>query len=184
MKSFNSFFVLLLILVTLPTHAQRRKAVPKLAPADAETSDYPKFTYDLGVSVGSTNVTTNGVTNSYSYTEANLGLNTFFNPWLNWRNAAFGRFGSGLTSVYGLDTGARLGVSLDAGVAGIALFGGGGYRFVTQGTNAPFGEAGAQFSLAGLRLGGGVKVVFNSAVTSGAPNDTQYFLILSGSGQL
>lgn len=176
--------VILVCLVALPCWAQKRKAVPKLAPVEADSSDYPKFTYDLGVSLGSTNVTTNGATQSYSYTEANLGVNTFFNPWLNWRNAAFGRFGSGITNVYGLDTGARLGASLDVGVAGIALFGGGGYRFVTQGTNAPFGEAGAQFSLAGLRLGGGVKVVFNSAIVSGAPNDTQYFLILSGSGQL
>jgi hypothetical protein len=150
------------------------------ADGDAKKSNFPKVTYDLGVSVGSNT----GV----SYNEANLGLNLFFSPNLSWRNSLFSRFGSNIESTYGLDTGARLALGFSAGdAATVDSFLGAGYRIVTPNTatkSAPFAEAGLQVGLLGLRIGGGAKVVLNNSIDSSRVNETQYFLILSGGGRV
>lgn len=134
-----------------------------------------KLTFDLGASGGSSN----GV----GYTEINLGLNAYFYDWLAWRNAVFGRLMSGATNVYGLDSSLR-GIFDMSGPVGFTAFAGPGYRFVNQGSGAPFAEIGLVIKLPGFALGGGVKTVLTSLSQSGAANDTQYFLILAGGGSL
>lgn len=134
-----------------------------------------RVTFDLGASSGSTN--------SVSYTELNLGLNAYFYEWLAWRNAIFGRFMTGSSGVYGLDSSLR-GIIEASGFMGFTAFAGPGYRFVNQGRGAPFFETGIVLKLAGLALGGGVKTVLTSWAQSGAPNETQYFIILAGGGSL
>jgi len=137
----------------------------------------PMFTWDLGFSSGSAG--------DVNYSEANLGLNYFWKPWLAWRNAAFYRLIDieGVDNFYGLDSMARLYQTFSfAELAGVTLFGGPGYRFVNEGENVPFAEAGAILRIAGLSLGGGFKTFFTEFVEDGAPNDTQVFIVLSGSG--
>ncbi|MCM2281985.1 MAG: hypothetical protein NDI61_09085 [Bdellovibrionaceae bacterium] len=147
------------------------------AKKNVEASSPHRITYDLGVS--------SGTAGDQSYTEAQLGLNYFLHDWLAWRNALFGRFGSGIESAYGVDTSARTYVNVElAEASGLTLFGGPGWRFVTQGKQAPFAEAGLVLNLGGLNLGGGVKSVFNEFIDRDAENDTQYFIILSGGGSL
>jgi hypothetical protein len=133
-------------------------------------------TFDLGASLGSVN--------DVHYTEANLGLNLYFYEWLAWRNALFGRFASGEETIWGLDSSVRGVLNLGGGALGLTAFAGPGYRFINKGDNAPLVEAGIVFRLAGIALGGGAKTIINSAVRDGAPNDTQYFLILAGGGSL
>lgn len=141
--------------------------------------DFTRLTYDLNISTGQSA--------DINYTEANLGLSFFFTPWLAWRNGIFGRLyrDSEFNTLYGLDSSLRglFGADLDRGT-GIRLFGGPGYRFVNEGKDVPFLEAGLVLRLAGLAIGGGVKTLYNQAVDNNLENDTQYFLILSGSGQL
>jgi hypothetical protein len=137
--------------------------------------DFPKFTWDLGFSTGSYS--------GKSYSEAQLGLNTFFMDWLAWRNAVFYRFAE-VKNVYGLDTSARLYFRPDLGVLGFTVFGGPGFRFVSEGKNSPFGEAGLILRIGGFQIGGGAKVLFYSAVDSQLQNDTSYFILLSGGGSL
>ena len=135
-----------------------------------------RITFDLGGSFGQVN--------DISYTEVNLGLNTYFSEYFAWRNAVFGRFVEKSDNIYGLDTSLRGILSVSGVVAGFTIFAGPGYRFVSQGDNVPLAEAGLVFRLAGISLGGGVKTLLTSWVKSGAPNDTQYFLILAGGGSL
>lgn len=146
----------------------------------AEATDNPdnwRMTFDLGLSTGAVN--------DRNYTEANLGLNLYMKRWFAWRNAVFGRFASGVDTVYGLDTGARGILDIDFGpVGGLTTFAGPGWRFVNEGKNAPFVEAGLVFKLVGINLGGGVKSVMNKAIDKNLENDTQYFIILSGGGSL
>lgn len=165
------------------TAPQRRPARVRRVPASEDVEDASsgfglhRVTFDLGVSTGSVN----GIT----YTEANLGLNLYFFQWLAWRNAFFGRFMTGEETLTGVDSSARLILNLDGGALGLTAFAGPGWRFVTKGdASAPLLEAGLVLRLAGLALGGGMKTIINSAIRSGAPNDTQYFLILSGGGRL
>lgn len=135
-----------------------------------------RITFDLGASTGSIGDVT--------YTEAALGVNVYFYEWLAWRNAVFGRFQTGQETITGLDTSLRPILALGNGVLGLTAFGGPGYRFVSRGDHVPFLEGGLVFRLVGLSIGGGVKRLLTSAVRSGAPNDTQYFLILAGGGRL
>jgi hypothetical protein len=141
---------------------------------DRSEHEFPRFTYDLGASSGSVD----GLT----YTEIDLGLNTFFIDWLAWRNAVFYRFQSGASSVYGLDTSVRGVLGVGGRSLGMTLFAGPGFRFINQGQNAPFVEGGIIAKVAGLALGVGAKTIFNSMASSGSPDDHQIFLILSGGG--
>ena len=131
-------------------------------------------TYDLGAGVGSYN--------NNNYTEADFGVNYFALPYLAWRNDLFYRFNSNVTNQFGIDTSARFVGSLGNSALGLSAFAGPGYHFVNQGINAPFIELGAILQVAHLNIGGGVKTILNSAVQTGAPNDTEVFLMLSGGG--
>lgn len=147
----------------------------------AHSGDEFRLTYDLSGSIGSTA--------GRNYQEISLGLNAHFQDWFIWRNAGFGRFVSGSDNVYGLDTSGRFVLDLGDSKLGLTAFVGPGYRFATssgnsQADSAPFAEAGATVKLGGLHIGGGAKTVFNSVVRPGAPEDTQYFLILGGGGVL
>ncbi len=169
---FSFFLTVMIIFASSMSFAQgARRAAPVV-------QDYPKFTLDLGVSVGSYS----GV----SYTEANLGLNTYFADWFIFRNAAFGRFASGLDDVYGLDSSARFVGRLGEGSrVGLTAFAGPGYRMVNRGDNAPFAEAGTLLRLGGFSIGGGAKVLFYNSSLEGRPaSDTIYFLILAGGATL
>lgn len=144
-----------------------------IARADSES----RMTFDLGLSVGSAD--------DIDYTEVNLGLNYYMERWLAWRNAVFGRFASEVNSVYGLDTSARGILDATFGDAGgVVAFGGPGWRFVSEGRQAPFVEGGLVFKFAGINIGGGAKSILNKVVDKDMGNDTQYFIILSGGGSL
>lgn len=135
-----------------------------------------RMTFDLGVSAGSIG--------DESYTEFNLGLNWFFTEWLAWRNAAFYRIIEG-DDYYGLDTSARFFHFVRWGSAsGATLFGGPGFRFASLGDNLPFAEAGLIVKLGGFSIGGGAKAFVPGLVNSDMDSDTQYFIILSGSGSI
>lgn len=156
-----------------------KKVEAEVEPINSPALEKPfrhRATYDLGFSVGSVG--------DIDYSELNLGLNYFFKSWLAWRNALFYRFNSEIDSVYGLDTSLRALFSTDLNVASLSVFGGPGFRFVSKGDNVPFAEAGLVIKTAGFAIGGGVKSFFNKMVDSDAENDTQYFISLSGSGQL
>lgn len=142
-----------------------------------------RLTYDLGVSSGSINDRT--------YTEVNLGLNWFMTDWVNWRNAAFSRQGSGIESVQGLDSSLRFfGSSYTQGRGlGVDAFAGPGVRLASNKHSAVFGEAGLVFQLGGIRLGAGAKVLnyFENREIDNVSlpkNETQYFIILGGGGSL
>ncbi|MDZ4082566.1 MAG: hypothetical protein U1E10_06505 [Bdellovibrionales bacterium] len=170
-------FVLLCFIVPSPSWAQGEEASGGL-----------RFTYDISASVGSVSSSSG----DSSYTEIALGLNTFFSDWLVWRNSGFTRMGQGFDGTYGLDSSARFVLNVGDSTLGLNAFLGPGYRVIlnqsstatNQTDSAPFAEAGAVFRLGGLNLGGGMKSVFNSMVRSGAKDDVQYFLILSGGGTL
>ena len=135
-----------------------------------------RITYDLGGSFGSTN--------GYSYSEIDLGANAYFTDWFAWREAVFGRFSQYYGTTIGLDSSVRGIYNLRAGEYGMTAFAGPGFRFTTGNPNAPFAEAGLVFHLAGISIGGGVKTILNSWVSSGAANDTQYLIIIGGGGSL
>lgn len=142
------------------------------------------LSWDLGGSAGSYS--------GASYTEINLGLNWQMTDYFVWRNALFGRFPSGLESVYGLDTTARFQTyaQTDGGTFGIGFFGGPGYRFSKIEYTAAFIEAGLILKLGGLNIGGGIKQFYYSnpglnSTGQRMPNsDTVVFLILGGGGSL
>lgn len=144
-------------------------------PALAQDSD-AQLTFDIGLS--------SGTVNEKSYTEANVGFNYRFLDWMAWRNSIFGRFGSDIDSVYGIDTSLRGLASIGDRQMGASAFLGPGYRFVTKGDNVPFVEGGVVLSVGGISVGGGAKALFNSAVRPGAENDSQFFIILAGGGTL
>lgn len=135
-----------------------------------------RITFDLGASAGSYG--------RYNYTEINLGVNVYFLEWVAWRNALFARFPSEGVNIYGLDSSGRFIYSLSGGALGMTAFAGPGYRFANEGGSVPFAEGGLVLKLAGLSIGGGVKTLLRSWTTSGASNDTQYFIILAGGGSL
>lgn len=144
----------------------------------------PVFTYDLGGATGNRG--------DQSYTEINLGLNWKLTDYFVWRNAVFSRMSSGSETLYGLDTTARFQYSATSqdGRFGLGFFGGPGYRFSKSENSALFAEAGVQFKLGGINLGGGVKYFTypnpgkDSSGADLAKNDTVYFLILQGGGTL
>ena len=143
-----------------------------------DDSNQSQWTYDLGASLGSTSTT--------NYQELNLGLNYNFSSWLAWRNALFGRFSSakedGVTAedTYGLDSSLRADFTTQLGESdSLTLFGGPGVRLDNDGNTEGFAEAGVNIRIGGLNVGGGVKSILTED-----NNDTQFFLILNGTGQL
>ena len=111
--------------------------------AQAQDSGPTSFTYDIGFSAGSIN--------NENYSELNLGLNYFIQPWLAWRNAFFYR-SIDPKSQYGLDTSLRLFGDIGSNKLGLTVFGGPGFRFITESKNAPFAEAGLVGHFGGLSL--------------------------------
>ncbi|MES2963446.1 MAG: hypothetical protein V4760_06115 [Bdellovibrionota bacterium] len=164
---------------SLPPAKRTVSADAYRAPAqydDGGSGGIDKITFDIGLSAGNSS--------GFNYTEANLGINAYFLDYFAWRNSIFSRFVTGAENVYGLDTSLRGIFSVGNAAGGFTAFAGPGWRFVSKGDAAPFAEAGVVVKLAGISLGGGAKSVFNSAIRSGAENDTQYFLILAGGGTL
>lgn len=139
-----------------------------------DTNFTPHWGFDLGASLGSLG--------GISYYEANFGINYHFKHWANWRNAFFGRWMDDSPTTYGLDTSLRaiLEFKLLSSLHWSG-FAGPGYRFINVGTTAPFLEGGMIFKLGGFSLGGGIKYLFNELINKNSINDTQYFLILTGS---
>ena len=136
-----------------------------------------RVTYDIGVS--------SGTTNDISYTEANLGLNWWFHQSFAWRNSFFGRFQTGVDTVYGVDTSVRGSHTFELSEAShLNVFAGPGWRFANKGGNAPIAEGGVVLRLGGLSIGGGAKAIFHEVVDKNAENDVQYFIILGGGGTL
>jgi len=155
-----------------PSNPKRRSRTNSSSRGPSGPFGLYALTFDLGLSTGAVN--------NVSYTEVNLGLNAYFKEWLAWRNALFGRFPSSGNTVYGLDSSVRGILHLPI----LTAFAGPGYRIANEDQSAPFAEAGLVLKLAGISVGGGVKSIMNSWVKANAPNDTQYFLILSGGGSL
>lgn len=158
------------------SNSRPRRPVARADERSSSILGLERLTFDLGASMGSVN--------NVTYTEFDLGLNAYFKEWLAWRNAVFARLMSGADTIYGLDSSVRGILNVSGAVAGFTAFAGPGYRFVNQGRNVPFVEGGVILKLIGLSIGGGVKTLLNSWIISGAPNDTQYFLILAGGGSL
>jgi uncharacterized protein YgiM (DUF1202 family) len=138
---------------------------------DSSNDGYPMITWDLGSSFGQHQ--------TRSYTEVDLGINVWFYNWLNWRNAAFMRMVEP-KNYYGLDTSGQLAYSL----ALIRVYGGPGYRFVSDGGgwNVPFIEGGLSINIGGFSLGGGVKVIYNSFADKNVADDTMISINIAGSG--
>lgn len=137
----------------------------------AESSD---LTWDVGASTGQTN--------KINYSEAAFGVNWYFVDWIAWRNAAFVRFQSGENTIAGVDTSIRPIFHFGDRKLGLTTFFGPGYRFVSEGVNAPFGEAGLIFHVSQLSIGVGGKAIMNEWSNKKYENDTQLFIILAGSG--
>jgi hypothetical protein len=134
---------------------------------------YPRFGLTAGGAAGTSN--------SSTFYEINVGLDTQFNSWLTWRNAPFYRLRSGSSSVFGLDTTARAQyiLPIDASIAP-RVHAGIGYRFVSTGSHAPLVELGGGGNLAGINVDISVKHILNSLITKGATNDTILAFGVSG----
>ena len=138
-----------------------------------------RLTLDVGYSSGSSN--------GDSYSELNLGANYYLKTWLIWRNSGFSRNFSDESREdnYGLDSSIRLNVVAEiAENARLRLFGGPGWRFASEGESPPFAEGGLTITASGITIGGGAKVILNEVIDENMPNDTQYFITLSGSTSL
>lgn len=141
-----------------------------------------RMTYDL---TGSS-----GTRDGSSYSEVHLGLNWYLNEWFNWRNSLFTQFGSEIKTVNGLDSEALFNwESYTSNRSfGVELYAGPGVRLASEKSNAAFGKAGVTFTLAGLRLGGGVQALhYLEERTDKNENrlnkdEVQYFITLSGGG--
>ncbi|MBX2987412.1 MAG: hypothetical protein KF802_05915 [Bdellovibrionaceae bacterium] len=169
----------LVMFVSLGAEAQGRRRAPT-----ASREKPSRLTYDLSGSAGSYN--------GSGYNEITLGLNWFLQDWMNWRNAVFTRQGQNIDSVQGLDSSLRFSTSFanEEGSLGLNAFAGPGVRLASRDNSAVFGEAGVVFRLGGLSLGGGVKAlnyIKTREDSTGAAlpkGDTQFFIILGGSGSL
>lgn len=127
-----------------------------------------------------------------TYSEIHLGLNWFVYDWLNWRNSIFTQFGSETKTIYGLDSATLFNVEAYTSnrSLGIELYAGPGLRLASENSNAVFGKAGVTLALGGLRIGAGVQANHyledrtdkNNRVLG--KDETQYFIILAGSGSL
>jgi hypothetical protein len=132
--------------------------------------------YDLGIASGSVG--------NNNYTEGELGLNLFFNEFIDWRNSIFARFGNGDQNYGGLDTSVR-GVYNDRDENfGYTAYAGPGYRFPTRGFSVPFAEGGLVLHIHSLSVGAGLRIFFNQFHDSSQNNDSQFLIILGAGGPL
>ncbi len=166
----------LIIMLFLPLELYAGTPVPqaKKLPRSSENLFY-KRTFDLGASSGSVN--------NVNYTEIDLGLNLFFTPNLDFRNAIFARFASGAQNIFGLDSSMRGIYFTDFADFGITAFAGPGARIPSIGSITPFIEGGLILKAPGIGIGIGAKAINNSWV-SNTPNETQIFIILAGGGEI
>lgn len=141
--------------------------------------DFKRWALQFGVSSGSSN--------GKNYTEVNLGVGYYFFRWLEWQNSAFASLDR-TTNVYGLDSSLRGVLNTDlGGIAHIHAFAGPGYRFASDALyNTVFAEAGLITSVSGFSLGGGVRQFYyalkgKDSTGKDYQNESQYFIILSGS---
>lgn len=158
---------------------QRPPGSPRALNPASKNSRFRKWTLDLNLSTGSFD--------HVSYSEVNLGLSHYFSYWLAWRNAAFYRFygSQQADNFYGLDSSFRAFYRQELGSLGVSAFAGPGARLPSKGQGTPFVEGGVVLSLFGLSVGGGVKQFMNKWTDSKAQaNDTQYFIVLTGSYNL
>lgn len=143
----------------------------------ASSLSQAQFSFDVGYSLGSSN--------GESYSEFNLGVNYAVNEFMAWRNSAFHRSFSNdqIDSRYGLDTSLQFTQALQIDEQNqFKLFGGPGWRFISEGKQPPFADAGIELSLYPIRFRAGAKVILNKVVDSAIDNETQYFISFSGSG--
>ncbi len=131
-------------------------------------------TIDLGIS--------SGAVSKVNYTEVDLGLNLYFSPYLDFRNAVFGRFGDDPQNYFGLDSSIRGVYSTEPNELGFTIFAGPGARIPSKGNVTPFAEGGLMLKVLGIGAGVGAKLIQNSWVTKDTPNETQVFLILAIGG--
>lgn len=145
---------------------------PKIFASDV----FYRKTIDLGIS--------SGTVSNINYTEVDLGLNLYFNPYLDFRNAVFGRFGDDRQNYFGLDTSVRVVYSTEPNELGFTIFAGPGARIPSKGNVTPFAEGGLVLKVLGIGAGVGAKLIQNSWITKDAPNETQVFLILAIGGAI
>lgn len=157
--------------------APRKRSMVKARTTSEPDSQWPPMTYDIGFAAGTYN--------DVNYSEINVGLNLFFTEMFTWRNALFGRFASKQDTITGLDTSLRMNLGAENSSSSMAVqtFLGGGYRFVSKGTNAPLAEAGLVARFGSFEIGGGAKALFYNEPALPS-TDVQYFIILSGGGSL
>ncbi len=161
------YLVTLLLLITASRAIGQDYGYEREAPSVS----VQRMTPDLGMAAGSSR--------SRSYTEYNLGLNARFSDLVVWRNSFFGRVESGRSTIYGFDSILRWGPSFLKGDSGFGIFVGPGVRLPFQGRGAPLFEGGIQFKTGALTLGGGIKSLLHSVLTSGEEDDIQFFIFLS-----
>jgi hypothetical protein len=151
-------------------------------PAQEEVQ--PVLTWDVGAASGSYG--------GAGYSEVNLGVNWHLLDYLVWRNAVFGRFISGASNVFGLDTSLRFQsfAQTDDRNFGIGFFAGPGYRFSQVNYTAAFLEGGLLLKLGGLNVGVGAKEFYYSNPGTDiygrrmSNSDTVVFFILAGGGAI
>lgn len=149
-----------------------RESAPRAA-----SDDFSRWNLQIGISSGSSGGRT--------YTEVNLGVGYYFKRWLEWHNSLFASLDR-VRNVYGLDTSLRGVLNTDiGGIAHLHGFAGPGYRFASDSAyNTLFAEAGLITSVAGFSVGGGLRTFFYKFKDAAAQDETQYFIILSGSARL
>ncbi len=172
-------FLISLLMVFFSSSVLAVRAMPSIKTLPVE---HKTFTYDVGAATGSEN--------GNAYSEINIALNWYLTDWLNWRNAAFTRFGSNITSVSGLDS-ALLATyesfSEDKSI-GVRAFAGPGVRIASANNSAATAEAGVIFKLAGIQIGGGARYLSYFSARENTSNvvlpkdETQMFIVLAGGG--
>lgn len=158
-----------------------RKVYQKRPTSIEEANEYytfkPSFSYDLSFSFGQYG--------QVQYSEATLGLNWRLKKQFIWRNALYNRFQNNDESPSGLDSIARFELNSQTDIVNTLFFVGPGLRFASSNQISPIGELGLILKIGGMTLGGGAKLIFHDQPKEGYPTeDIQYFLILSGSGDL
>ncbi len=139
-----------------------------------QVESYPRFSYDLGASAGTSQ--------AGSFVELNAAVNTDFNNWTRWRNAAFFREESEADDFYGLDSSlsfSRL-IRLDRQMT-VRPSAGAGYRFASRSnSNAPFGEAALTLDMGDFTLGLTGKYILHELVDDDREDEFIYGVAISG----
>lgn len=137
-----------------------------------------RLTYDLGYSFGDSN--------NNKYAEFNLGVNYFFNDYMVWRNSGFHRDfnDDAIEDRYGLDTSMQFNfvIAPEGSDMNLKLFGGPGWRFISEGKNPPFAEGGVGLGLGPLKLRVSVKSILHELIDDNLKNETQYTIGISARG--